>query len=58
MAVNGYSTVKESEAAVIDNKDDNTRFFFDARVIVHHEFVPQEQTVNREVYISLLRRMR
>ena len=39
MAVNGYSTVKESEAAVIDNKyDDN--LFFDARGIVHHEFVP------------------
>jgi len=58
MAVNVYSTVKESEAAVIDNKDDNTHFFFDARVIVHHDFVPQEQTVNREVYISVLRSMR
>ena len=27
MAVNGYSTVKESEAAAIDNKDDDNRFF-------------------------------
>jgi len=27
MAVNGYSTVNESEAAAIDNKDDNTVFF-------------------------------
>ena len=27
MAVNGYSTVKESEAATIDNKDDDNRFF-------------------------------
>jgi len=26
MAVNGYSTVKESEAAAIDNKDDDNRF--------------------------------
>ena len=27
MAVNGYSTVKESEASAIDNKDDDNRFF-------------------------------
>jgi len=32
--------------------------FFDARGIVHHEFVPQGQTVNQEVYISVLRHMR
>jgi hypothetical protein len=31
--------------------------FFDARGIVHHEFVPQGQTVNQEVYISILRHM-
>jgi histone-lysine N-methyltransferase SETMAR len=33
-------------------------FFFDAMGIVHHEFVPQGQKVNQEVYISVLRRMR
>jgi len=27
MAVNGYSTIKESEAAAIDNKDDDNRCF-------------------------------
>jgi len=32
--------------------------FFDARGIVHHEFVLQGQTVNQEVYISVLRCMR
>ena len=32
--------------------------FFDTRGIVHHELVPQGQTVNQEVYISVLRRMR
>jgi hypothetical protein len=31
---------------------------FDARGIVHHEFVPQGQTVNQEFYISVLRRLR
>jgi hypothetical protein len=58
MAANGYPTVKENEVAAIDNKHDENLFFFDARVIVHHEFVPQGQTVNQEVYISVLRRMR
>ena len=57
MAVNGYSTVKESEVEAIDNKDDDNPFF-NSRGIVHHEFVPQGQTVNQEVYISVLRRMR
>jgi len=32
--------------------------FFDARGIVHHEFVPQGRTVNQDVYISVLGRMR
>ena len=32
--------------------------FYNARGMVHHEFVPQGQTVNQEVYISILRRMR
>ena len=31
--------------------------FFDAMGIVPHEFVPQGQTVNQEVYICVLRRM-
>jgi len=31
--------------------------FFDARGIIHHEFVLQGQMVNQEVYISVLRHM-
>ena len=50
--------LQESEAAAIDNKDDDNGFFFDTRGIVHHEFFLQGQMVNQEVYISILRRMR
>jgi len=32
--------------------------FFDIRGIVHHEFVPQGQTVNAQFYCSVLRRLR
>ena len=46
--------VNESEEAAIENKDDDNRFFFDARGIVHHECVPQGQTFNQEVYSSVL----
>jgi hypothetical protein len=56
MAVNGYCTVKESEAAAIDNKTDDN--LFDARGIVHHEFVLQGQMVNQEVHIYVLRCVR
>jgi hypothetical protein len=40
MVVNGFSSVKESETEAVENKDYDNRFFFDARVVVHHEFVP------------------
>jgi histone-lysine N-methyltransferase SETMAR len=32
--------------------------FFDIRSIVHHEFVPQGQTVNKKFYCEVLRRLR
>ena len=32
--------------------------FFDIRVIVHHDFVPEDQTVNAEFYCNDLRRLR
>jgi len=32
--------------------------FFDIRGIVHHEFVPEGQTVNAEFYCNVLRRLR
>jgi hypothetical protein len=32
--------------------------FFDYRGVVHHEFVPQGQTVNKEFYLEVVRRLR
>jgi hypothetical protein len=32
--------------------------FFDAEGLVHHEFLPQRQTMNQTVYITVLQRIR
>ncbi|GFS96948.1 uncharacterized protein TNCV_4178141 [Trichonephila clavipes] len=32
--------------------------FFDADGIVHHEYAPQDQTVNKEFYLDVMRRLR
>ncbi|GFV61621.1 uncharacterized protein TNCV_187791 [Trichonephila clavipes] len=32
--------------------------FFDADGIVHYEYVPQAQTVNKEFYLNIMRRLR
>jgi hypothetical protein len=31
--------------------------FFDAEVLVHREFLPQRQTMNQTVYITVLKRL-
>ena len=32
--------------------------FFDSRGIVHHEYAPEGQTINKEYYLEVLRRLR
>jgi len=32
--------------------------FFDFEVIVHHEYAPVGQTINKEFYVEVLRRLR
>lgn len=32
--------------------------FFDIRGVVHHEFVPADQTVNAKFYVEVLKRLR
>ena len=33
-------------------------FFFDSRGVVHHEYAPQGQNINKEYYLEVLRRLR
>ena len=33
-------------------------FFFDWKGIVHHEFVPRGETVNKEFYLKVMKRLR
>jgi len=32
--------------------------FFESEVIVHHEYAPDGQTINKEFYVEVLRRLR
>jgi len=32
--------------------------FFDSEGIVHHEYAPEGQTINKEFYVDILRRLR
>ena len=34
------------------------RFFFDCNGVVHHDFLPQGRTVNKECYVEVMRRLR
>ena len=35
-----------------------TCFFFYSRGIVHHEYAPEDQAINKEYYLQVLRRLR
>ena len=35
----------------------NWRFFFNSEGIVHHEYAPDGQTINKEFYVEVLRRL-
>lgn len=39
-------------------RDCSSFFFFDIRFIVHREFIPRDQTVNREFNCEVLRRLK
>lgn len=56
MEVDRFTSVKEMRRQPIKTKT-KIAVFFEARGLVHHEFVPQGQKVNQEFYISLLKCM-
>ncbi|GFW70968.1 truncated putative DD34D transposase [Trichonephila clavipes] len=51
-----FSTAKESTASAIKDKF-ILIVFFDADRIVHHEYAQQDQLVNKEFYLDVMRRL-
>jgi hypothetical protein len=49
------------ESSEIENAriagEDHDDCFFDAKVIIHHEFVPEKQTVNGKFYKEVIKRL-
>jgi len=48
-------TVESSNESI---QQEGNVFFFDWQSIIHHEFVPRGQTVNKEFYVAVLKRLR
>jgi len=52
-----FTETEKSKISEVKCEND-ARCFFDARGIMHQEFVPPGQTVNREFYLDVLMRLR
>ena len=52
------SAAKEGAPGAKQNKVHVTGVFFDSEGIVQHEYAPDGQTINREFYVQVLRRLR
>jgi hypothetical protein len=57
METSEFSTTKKSMEKQIENQS-HVDVFFDCHRIVHHEFVPEGQTVNAAFYVQVLKRLR
>jgi len=51
------SATKEGGPGAKQNKG-HVMGFFDSEGIVHHEYAPDGQTINKELYVEVLRRLR
>jgi hypothetical protein len=51
-------TKSKKGAAGPEFNKEHAHFFFDIKGIVHHEFVPPNNTVNSDFYCHILRRLR
>jgi hypothetical protein len=52
------ATPKKSTSESLKCEGDIDRFFFYWRGIAHHEFVPRGETVNKEFYLKVMKRLR
>ena len=50
------TTTKKSTSESLKCEGDDS--FFDWKGIVHYEFVPRDETVNKEFYLNILKRLR
>ena len=53
-----FRRFKEAAPDAKQNKGHGTGVFFDSECIVHHEYAPDGQTINKEFYLKFLRRLR
>ena len=55
----GKGSPRPKKARQVKSKEEvMLTIFFDANGVVHHEFLPQGETVNRFYYLEVLRRLR
>ena len=52
-----FRRFKEGRTSV-ESDPHSGRPFFDSEIIVHHEYAPDGQTINKEFYVQVLRRLR
>ena len=52
------TTTKISTSESLKCEGDVDLFFFNWKGIVHYEFVPRGETVNKEIYLNVLKRLR
>ena len=57
MEASGITTTQKSTAGSEQGESD-VDLFFDSRGIVHHEYAPEGQTINKEYYLEVLRQLR
>ena len=49
--------IKKSQNHIRLNVKDFQTLFFDCNVVMHHEFLPQGRTVNKEYYLEVISRL-
>ena len=50
-------TMTKKSLASLQQCESDADLFFDSRGIMHHEYAPEGQTINKEYYLQVLRRL-